>query len=317
MTEKRIGIVAAGSDSGAILAGIERAEQMGIPAAWLTTGGAGLDALTIFAGAAVSTGNVLLGTAITPTFPRHPIVVAQQAQVIAQLAPGRFRLGIGPSGRAGVVDMFGINFNAPLGHLREYLHVLRSLLQEGSVDFDGTHYKAHARISSPVDLPVMASALGEKAFELCGAESDGAISWVCPGKYLRDVALPALKAGADRAGRPVPPLIAHTPVCVHDDPEEAREAVRRQFGGFARTPFYQAMFTAAGYPETANGSWSDAMIDAVALYGNEAQVTEKLEELLSFGMTEVMASPTAAGDDLEASLDRTLGLLAQAASQVS
>jgi len=77
-------------------------------------------------------------------------------------------------------------------------------------------------------VPVMAAALGEKAYELCGAEADGAISWVCPGAYLHDVALPALHRGADSAGRPVPPLVAHAPVCVHDHAEEVREAVRLQ-----------------------------------------------------------------------------------------
>ena len=69
-------------------------------------------------------------------------------------------------------------------------------------------------------------------------------------------------AGAERAARPVPPLVAHLPVCVHDDAKEAREAVRQQFAGFARSPFYQNMFIAAGFPEVSQGTWSDAMVDA-------------------------------------------------------
>jgi alkanesulfonate monooxygenase SsuD/methylene tetrahydromethanopterin reductase-like flavin-dependent oxidoreductase (luciferase family) len=159
---------------------------------------------------------MLLGTAITQTFPRHPIAVVQQVQVLAQLAPGRFRLGLGTSGRAGMEQTYGVNFRDPLGHLREYLRIVKTLLHTGSVDFAGRYYQAHTRIAAPVEVPVMAAALGEKAYELCGAEADGAISWVCPGAYLRDVALPALHRGADSAGRPVPPLIAHAPVCVHD-----------------------------------------------------------------------------------------------------
>jgi hypothetical protein len=111
--------------------------------------------------------------------------------VLAQLAPGRFRLGLGTSGRAGMEQTYGVNFRAPLGHLREYVRIVKTLLHTGSVDFAGRYYQAHSRIAAPVDVPVMAAALGEKAYELCGAEADGAISWVCPGPYLRDVALPA------------------------------------------------------------------------------------------------------------------------------
>ena len=105
----------------------------------------------------------------------------------------------------------------------------------------------------------MAAALGEGAFEMCGAETDGAISWVCPGAYLRDVALPAMQRGAERADRPTPPLVAHVPICVHDDPEEAREAIATQFRGFARAPFYRNMFNNAGFPEVSEGVWSPGL----------------------------------------------------------
>jgi len=256
---------------------------------------------------------MLLGTAITQTFPRHPIAVVQQVQVLAQLAPGRFRLGLGTSGRTGMEQTYGVNFRAPLGHLREYLHIVKALLHTGSVDVAGRYYQAHTRISAPVDVPVMAAALGEKAYELCGAEADGAISWVCPGAYLRDVALPALHRGADSAGRPVPPLVAHAPVCVHDHAEEARAAVRQQFGFFARSPFYQNMFRAAGFEEVAQGTWSDAMIDAVALWGDESRVAEALTGLFALGATEILVSPVPAGADQAASLERTLRLLSQVA----
>ena len=316
MAEKRIGVAVSAPDSAAILAGIEQLEGMGIPAAWLTTGGAGLDGLTLFAAAAVRTPRIMLGTSITPTFPRHPVVVAQQVQVVAQLAPGRFRLGVGPSARSGMEQTFGVKHHAPLGHMQEYLRILKALLHKGEVDFKGRYYQARARIPAPVNVPVMSSALGAKAYELCGAEADGAISWVVPGVYLRDVALPAMAVGAERAGRPAPPLVAHAPVCVHENPDEARAAVRQQFGSFARSPFYQQMFIAAGFPETAEGSWSDAMIDAVVLWGNEDRVADRIEELFSWGVTEVLASPVPAGSDRSASLERTLGLLAQVSQRI-
>jgi F420-dependent oxidoreductase-like protein len=317
MPQKRLGLVVSAPDSSALLTSIANLEQRGIPAAWLTSAGAGgADPLGALVGAALHTQHILLGTAITQTFPRHPIAVVQQVQVLAQLAPGRFRLGLGTSGRAGMEQTYGVNFRAPLGHLREYLRIVKTLLHTGSVDFAGRYYQAHSRIAAPVDVPVMAAALGAKAYELCGVEADGAISWVCPGAYLRDVALPALRRGADSAGRPVPPLVAHAPVCVHDRTEEVRAAIRQQFGGFARTPFYQNMFRAAGFEEVMQGTWSDAMIDAVALWGDEARVSEALAGLFTLGATEILVSPVPAGDDRAASLERTLRLLSQVAQAV-
>jgi F420-dependent oxidoreductase-like protein len=314
MAEKRLGVVVSAPDSSAVLTSIADLEQRGIPAAWLTSAGAGgADPLGVFVGAALRTQHIQLGTAITQTFPRHPIAVVQQVQVLAQLAPGRFRLGLGTSGRAGMEQTYGVNFRAPLAHLREYLRIVKALLHTGAVDLTGRYYQARTRIAAPVDVPVMAAALGPKAYELCGAEADGAISWVCPGSYLRDVALPALQQGADRAGRPVPPLFAHAPVCVHDDAEEARAAVRQQFGGFARAPFYQNMFRAAGFEEVAQGIWSDAMIDAVALWGDEGRVVEGIAGLFALGATEILVSPVPAGDNRTASLERTLRLLSQIA----
>ncbi len=184
-----------------------------------------------------------------------------------------------------------------------------ALLHEGAVDFDGQYYKAHATIASPVDVPVMASALQPKSFELCGAEAEGAISWVCPGSYLRDVALPAMKKGAEKAGRPVPPLIAHVPVCVHDDPDEVRTAFREQFKVYPTLPFYRRMLIDAGYPEASEGTWSDGMIDGLVIHGDDAGVTAGLRELISYGADEILVSPILAGADQAASLDRTLRLL--------
>ena len=317
MAQKRLGVVVSAPDSAAVLTSIADLEQRGIPAAWLTSAGAGgADPLGALAGAALRTQHMLLGTAITQTFPRHPIAVAQQVQVLAQLAPERFRLGLGTSGRAGMEQTYGVNFRAPLGHLREYLRIVKTLLHTGSVDVAGRYYQARTRIAAPINVPVMAAALGQKAYELCGAEADGAISWVCPGSYLRDVALPALHRGAASVGRPAPPLIAHAPVCVHDHAEEARTAVRQQFDGFARAPFYQNMFRAAGFAEVAQGTWSDAMIDAVALWGDEARVAEALAGLFALGATEILVSPVPAGADRAASLERTMRLLCQVAQAV-
>ena len=318
MAQQRIGVVITAEDSNAALKAVEDLENRGIAAAWMTSGSTGGgDSIGVFTAAGSRTQSIMFGTAITQTFPRHPIAVAQQVLTLAQLAPHRFRLGLGTSGQGGVEQMLGINFRAPLAHLREYVHILKALLQDGSVDYSGRHYEAHTSIPDPVDVPVTAAALGEGAFEMCGAEADGAISWVCPGVYLRDVALPAMQRGAEQSNRPIPPLIAHVPVCVHDDPGEAREAIATQFRGFARAPFYRNMFNNAGFPEVTEGVWSPAMVDAVAVSGSEEQVTEGLQGLLGMGAAELMASPVPAGPDRDGSLDRTLALLTQVSRSVS
>ncbi len=317
-TSKKIGVAIRGRNTPEVIERTEQAEQMGVPAVWLTVSGAGGDAITHFAAAAVRTERILLGTSIAIIWSRHPVTMAQQARVLAELAPGRFRLGVGPGHIAGMVRTFGAPYRAPLGHLREYIRVLKAMLQQGVVDFDGAYYQAHAQAEVSLDVPVMASALRRRSFELCGAEADGAISWVCPVQYLRDVAMPAMRAGAEQAGRAVPPLIAHAPVCVHDNVEEVRAAVREQLGNYPVNPFYTQMFVDAGFPEVVEvKGWSDRMIDAVVFGGDEARVRERLLAMLSLGPTEILVSPVLAGQDREASMQRTLRLVAEVSGPLS
>jgi len=70
--------------------------------------------------------------------PRHPIVIAQQALAIHDLAPGRLRLGIGPSHRPIIEGSYGLEMPSPLAHLREYITVLRGILNEGHIEHHGT-----------------------------------------------------------------------------------------------------------------------------------------------------------------------------------
>jgi F420-dependent oxidoreductase-like protein len=299
----------------ATLALIERAEALDMPSVWLTTGAAGPDALALFAAAAARTQRVLMGTSIIPTWPRHPIVMAHQVQVISALAPGRFRLGIGPSHGDGIESAFGIPYSRPLTHLREYVTVLKQLMSEGEVDFDGDFVTAHARMEAhiPMNVPVMASALQQRSFEFCGEFADGAITWICPLTYMKAVALPALKAGAAKAGRPVPPLVAHAPVVIHDNAEEVRAAAREQLASYPRRPFYRRMLKTAGFPEAEEARWTDEMIDAVVLHGDEETVARRIEEHWAAGVSEIIAQPYAAGGDREASFNRTVEVLARLA----
>lgn len=292
--------------SKAILAAIQQAEGLGVPAIWLTTGG-GPDALTVFAAAAATTHTIRMGTAIVPTFPRHPLVVAQQAMDIAQLAPGRFTLGVGPSHQGGIEGRFGIPWERPLEHLREYVTILKEALANGAVDFEGRRFKVHARLPYGASVPVIISALRERSFELAGEVADGAVTWICPAPYLRRVALPALERGAARADRPRPPLIAHAFVCLTEDRSAMVEASKGALAGYPRQPNYANMFVAAGYMEAPQGVWSDAMLDAVVLQGNEAHLTEQAHRFLeTSGAEHLILSVLPAGPDRQRSTERTL-----------
>ena len=283
----------------------------------MTTSGLAPDALGIFAAAAARTQTILLGTAIAPIFPRHPLAMVQQVTPIAQLAPGRLMLGIGPSHKPSVEGTYGIPFEKPLGHLREYIAVLRQLLTTGEVDFDGAFYHAHGRLPTPLAQPpaIMASALREHAFRLCGEIADGAITWICPLSHIERVGLPAVRAGAERAGRTPPPIVAHVPIVLTTDADAARAVARQQLAVYPRLPYYRRMLIDAGYPEAERSEWSDAMIDAVVAYGDEETVARRLRAFFAAGVGAIIAAPFPAGEDRDAERGRAydfLGALAKA-----
>lgn len=296
-----------------VLDAIVRAEGAGIDAAWLS-GGAGADSVTSIAAAAVQTRRVKLGTAVVQDLVRHPVALAQEARTIAQLAPGRFRLGVGPSHRA-LMEPLGLDFRAPLATLREYVTVLKALLHQGYVDFEGETYRVRYSLGETVDVPVMISALRPTSFTLAGEIADGAISWFCPPAYLRDVAIPAMERSAAAAGRGVPSLIAHALVYLDEDRSGLRDITcQPAMVAPLRLPYYQRMFREAGFPEAEAGEWSDAMIDATIIHGNDAQIAERLAEMLGFGNVELMITPVVGGQDFEASFTESVERLARIAS---
>ncbi len=289
-----------------MLRSIAQAEALGVPTVWLTTG-AGPDGLTVFAAAAATTRSLRMGTAIVPTYPRHPLVVAQQTADIAQLAPGRFVLGLGPSHSTTMQGRYGIPYRKPLGHLREYVAVVKGLLSGAQTDFEGEHFKVHAKLNYGAQVPVIVSALRTGSFELAGEISDGAVSWLCAAPYLRDAALPALERGAARRARARPPLIAHAFLALTTDAAELQQGVNEFLPHYPRLTNYQEMFAAAGYPEARQGTWSDKMVQAVVLHGTEDECRKKLEAfMLTAGCDEIILSVMLVGADRDAALQRAL-----------
>ena len=291
MAALRAGLAIRGLNPAETLAAIVRADERGLPMVWSTVGGTNPDAVTLFAAALAKTSRIGVGTAIVPTYPRHPVALASQALVLAGLGPGRFRLGIGPSHRPTIEGMFGLPMGKPLEHLREYLTVLRGLLWEGAVEFSGTHFTVKAALPAGVDppkTPLPISALRAGAFRLAGEISDGALSWVCPVPYLVNTAKPAMLEGAKAAGRPAPPLIGHVPVAVGTDREAVRAAARPQLANYGRLPFYRGMFEDAGYPIPADNALPDALLDELVVSGSPDEIAARLHQIQDAGVDELL-----------------------------
>ena len=306
MALNNIGAAVHEKTAGAMLSAIQYADQVGVPAVWLTTG-AGPDALTLFAAAAPSTRRVRLGTAIVPTFPRHPVVVAQQAADIGNLAPDRFTLGVGPSHAPAVEGRYGIAYARPLEHLREFVNIVKRLLAGEQVDFSGKRFKVNARLAYTADVPVIISALRAGSFELAGEIADGAVTWLCPAPYLRDVALPALARSAATVGRSRPKLIAHAFLALTTDTSDLSRGISESLTHYPQLHNYQEMFAAAGLPEAREGKWSPAMIEAVVLHGDSATCERKVRQFMAVsGSDELILSVLATGVDRTASVRRTL-----------
>jgi F420-dependent oxidoreductase-like protein len=284
---ERIGISLNAQDATTLLDVISEAESAGVAQLWMTQNPVSLDALTVYAAALGRTRSIRFGTSIVPTYPRHPLALAQQAATVAALGPGRLRLGVGPSHRPAIEPTYGLKMEEPLAHLREYVEILRAVLWEGKVDHQGRFFTARAAPQRTPQVPLLISALGPTAFELAGAISDGAISWNCPPGYLRDVALPALQAGAAEANRPMPPLVAHVWVALSDDRAAVAAAARQALAGYTRLPFYTNMFARAGYP-VESGTVSDALIDQLVAQGDEDTVARHLSGLLDSGFDELL-----------------------------
>lgn len=307
MSDRIVGIHVQSPTLPETVAAIRRADDAGVESAWLTSGGFGPDSLTTLAVVATQTRQIFLGTSIAVTFSRHPIAMIQQAVAMSQVAPNRFRLGIGPSHRPTIEGTYGLAFERPLEQVREYATILEQAFHGGKIDFVGRHFTVHGQVQGAPNVPVYLAALRPAAYELAGAVAEGAISWVSPSAFLRDVARPALLAGAaKRSEHPRPKLVGHAFGLVSDDPAAVKQLGRERLASYTRLPFYQEMFAAAGYPEARQGIVGDALVDDLVLTGDEAAVKAGIQRFLDAGVDELILSLLAAGANSEASVDRTL-----------
>lgn len=220
--------------------------------------------------------------------PRHPLVLTQQALALHDIAPGRLRLGIGPSHSFIIEKMYGLQHTKPLAHLREYVEVLRTALWAGKVNHHGHFYNVEAMFSRTAQIPIFIPTLGKNAFQLAGQIADGAITWVCPVPYLLHTSIPALRSSAAAAGRSAPILVTHVPVALSEDRTSVLSAGHRFLDFYA--PFYANMFSNAGFQITSDQTVPNALIDNLVISGDETTIAARLNELLETGIDELMVS---------------------------
>ncbi len=289
----RIGINGTGlvrfSSVGRIVDDAVRAEQDGFGSYWLAEHPVGgLDALTVVSAVGPRVEKLELGTAIVPTWPRHPMVLAAQALTVQQQLSKPLVLGIGLSHKV-MLEQLGISMEKPIRHLREFLEILIPLLHEGEVDVSGESLSCTAKLfQKPSVSPlVVVAALGPQALRVAGRLTSGTIlAWV-GAKTIREHIRPTITDAA--AGRSCEPrIIATLPVSVTDDPAAVRALGSKTFSMYGQLPSYQAMLGREGVSDPAE----------LILAGSEEEVTEKLEELRVAGVTDFAASEFGRSDEI-------------------
>src|SRR5512134_2801669 len=301
-----IGIGEIAGSSGTIddlIAQAKAAEADGFASGWFANI-FGMDAIIAATVCAQATSRIELGTAVVPTFPRHPVAMAQAALSAAAISRGRFSLGIGLSHQIVIEGMLGLSFAKPYSHMREYLAVLGPLVRQGNVSFAGDEFRVNANMSVPgaAPCPILVAALAPKMLALTGREADGTITWMTGPKTIREHTVPRIRDAASAAGRPTPRVVVGLPIAVTRAVDAARASAARTFAVYGMLPSYRAMLDREGAGGPAD----------VAIVGDESAVGEAVESLRSAGATDLLAVPFGVEGDRDAA-GRTRAFLSRLA----
>jgi 5,10-methylenetetrahydromethanopterin reductase len=270
------------------VSGAKAAAEQGFSGYWVSQI-FGFDNLTVLAIVGREVPGIELGTGVVPTYPRHPMMLAQQALTVQAATGGRLALGIGLSHQIVIENMFGLSFDKPLRHMREYLSILVPLIQTGSVSFTGETLSTSASIDVPGSspCPVLVAALGPKMLELAGTVADGTVTWMTGANTLGTYTVPTITKAAASAGRPSPRIGAAMPVCVTSDTDGARARAARVYQMYGMLPSYRAMLDREGA----------AGPEDLAIIGDEGHVRSEVTRLEDAGVTDFVAAEFGSGDD--------------------
>jgi F420-dependent oxidoreductase-like protein len=228
------------------------------------------------------TSTIEIGTAVVPTWPRHPLMLAGQALTVQEAIGDRLVLGIGLAHKSSVESTLRIPFTTPAKHMDEYLSVLLPAIADRKVSFAGDIWSAEVEGlgGGPAPAPrVLLAAMGPRMLHLAGSRTDGAILWLSGPKAIAAQIKPPLDAAAAEAGRSAPRIVASVPVCVTDDPDRVRGVVASVLDGYNDLPSYRGVMDTEGAGGPAD----------VSLIGDEAHVHAGLDAFAAAGATEFAA----------------------------
>jgi 5,10-methylenetetrahydromethanopterin reductase len=299
----RIGVMIGGDGQRRTLQDIigtaRRAEAAGLDDVWMANIFSH-DAISTLALVGAATSRVGLGTAVTPTYPRHPTALAQQALTTAAASGGRFTLGIGLSHQLVIEGMLGMSYDQPARHMREYLSVLMPLARGETVNFQGEQYRVSGvalDVPDAGELPVVVAALGPVMLKLAGEMADGTNTWMVGPRTMENHIIRRLGAAAAEAGRPSPRVVGGFPIVLTNKPDDARARIAQQLTIYGQLPSYRAMLDREGVAGPAD----------IAIAGDENRLRSDLKRLEDMGVTHFNAAIAAVEDG---AYDRTLEFLA-------
>jgi alkanesulfonate monooxygenase SsuD/methylene tetrahydromethanopterin reductase-like flavin-dependent oxidoreductase (luciferase family) len=302
------------------------ADELGFDSAY-TTHIAGRDSMTVLAAYAVTTNNIRVGTGVLPIFSRTPVSTAQTAATIDELSGGRMVLGLGVSHAVTVENWFDSKITKPVSQMREYVEIVRAILR-GDEPPAGEHFNTKFQFmgyEARDELPVYVGALSPNMLQLAGEIADGAMLWLCNPNYIRDVVVPEVTKGREKAGKTLEgfDIVAAVPSGIAEDRAEAFDAMRRELLTYFSLPFYRKMIERSGYEgdvkafdqamasgdvDAAKAAISGDFLEALTAIGSEDQVREGIERYREAGAT----SPCIGGipgSDFEATLGAAAELL--------
>lgn len=285
-----------------IVAQLQRFEEAGFAHAFASQI-FGPDALTLLAVAGSQVPRIEVGTGVVPVYPRHPMMLAQQALTVQAATDDRLLLGIGLSHQVVVEGMWGMSFDKPYSYMKEYLSALMPLLRGETVSFAGERITCNA--FQPVGMkgaaapPVLVAALGTAMLKLAGTVADGTITWMTGTDTVASHIVPSIRAAAESAGRPEPRVMVALPVAVTADREGAVERINATLAIYPTLPSYKAMLDKEGAQGPAD----------VSFIGDEETVAASIEKLAASGATDFVAAN--AGNREEQA--RTFALLSELA----
>lgn len=297
----RIGIMAGATGGDTSLDGLVRSakdlEARGFATMWMANI-FGIDAITAAAVIGRDTNTIELGTAVVPTYPRHPTALAQQVLTTQAACSGRFTLGIGLSHQIVIEAMLGLSYERRAKHMREYMAVLGPLLLGESCKFSGEEFRVNLTLDIPnaKPVPTLLAALGDHMLRIAGEMADGTILWMTGPDTIEKHVGPKLREAAKTAGRENPQIVAGLPIVLTPNVDAARESIAESLVIYGQLPSYRAMLDKEGAAGPAD----------VALVGDEKTLDAELQRLADIGVSDFSAAIAATE---EGAAERTLDYL--------